>query len=193
MPRIADSKTDIEYSGPYAQELKSFAAPGSWTKEKSDTFSALVQGLTKTGYRNFSSSVEIIGLQRNGQSAIYHVPIGQRGVLSAYAGKYVHIVCVAYTDKYTGRLFSLAQVSEGGQLAQKRGKGRPMKRTTDPGYVNTNGQRVIRKTSKRGDDRNQWVYVMRCSKCANEYGVNGSDIWQRKCPKCGGGAPGLDY
>ncbi len=76
---------------------------------------------------------------------------------------------------------------------RKQGRGRPMKRTTDPGYVNKNGQRVIRKTNERGNDHNQWVYVMHCSKCANEYGANGSDIWQRRCPACGGGAPSLDY
>ena len=66
-------------------------------------------------------------------------------------------------------------------------------RTTLPGYVNRNNQRVIRRTDIPGNDHNQYVYVLRCGRCGHEYGANGSDIWLRKCPKCDGGAPGLEY
>ena len=69
----------------------------------------------------------------------------------------------------------------------------PGKRTTEPGYVNKNGQTVLRRTSITGNDHNQFVYVLRCSACRHEYGANGSDVWQRKCPECGDGAPGLGY
>lgn len=65
--------------------------------------------------------------------------------------------------------------------------------TTEPGYRNRNGQLVIRKTSTPGTDHNQVVYVLECTGCRHRYGANGSDIWQRKCPKCGGGKPGLRY
>ncbi len=63
--------------------------------------------------------------------------------------------------------------------------------TTRPGYVNKNGQTVLRRTDIPGNDHLQVVHVLQCGKCESEYGANGSDIWQRRCPKCGGGKPGL--
>jgi hypothetical protein len=65
------------------------------------------------------------------------------------------------------------------------------KGTTEPGYRNRNGQVVIRATHLAGTDHYQYVYVLRCGDCGHEYGANGSDIFQRKCPNCQGGAPGL--
>lgn len=65
--------------------------------------------------------------------------------------------------------------------------------TTKPGYVNKNGQEVLNATDFPGNDHNQIVYVMSCGSCGNRYGANGSDIWQRKCPACGGGAAGLAF
>jgi hypothetical protein len=60
--------------------------------------------------------------------------------------------------------------------------------TTTPGYVNRNRQEVLRRTDTPGTDHGQVVYVLRCSACSREYGVNGSGIWQAKCPACQGGA-----
>ena len=70
-----------------------------------------------------------------------------------------------------------------------------MPHTTEPGYVNRNGQRVVRATGLPGNDHLQRIYVLRCGQdvCGNEYGANGSDIFQRRCPSCQGGAPGLAY
>ncbi len=65
------------------------------------------------------------------------------------------------------------------------------KGTTVPGYVNRNGQTVIRATGLRGTDHGQRVYVLRCGSCAREYGSNGSDNHQRRCPSCQQGKPGL--
>ena len=67
------------------------------------------------------------------------------------------------------------------------------RRTTEPGYTNRRGQKVLRKTAEHGNDHNQRVYVLKCGDCAHEYGANGSDIFQRRCPKCQGGATGLAY
>jgi hypothetical protein len=64
-------------------------------------------------------------------------------------------------------------------------------RTTQPGYVNRNGQQVVRPTGNPGTDHGQYVYVLRCRTCSHEYGANGSDIFQRRCPAHDGGAPGL--
>lgn len=63
--------------------------------------------------------------------------------------------------------------------------------TTRPGYVNRNSQVVIRNTGMPGTDHGQSIYQLHCSHCRREYGANGSDIFQRKCPKCQGGQPGL--
>ena len=65
--------------------------------------------------------------------------------------------------------------------------------TTEPGFRNRNGQVVVKRTDIPGNDHNQYVYVLECSICGQRYGANGSDIWQRKCPACGGGLPGLNF
>ena len=67
------------------------------------------------------------------------------------------------------------------------------KGTTRTGYVNKNGQVVIRNTGLPGTVYGQRIYQMGCSKCGHIYGANGSDIHDRKCPKCDGGAEGLKY
>lgn len=63
--------------------------------------------------------------------------------------------------------------------------------TTIPGYVNRNKQTVLRRTNLPGNDHFQMTYVMQCESFKHEYGANGSDIFQRRCPACDGGAPGL--
>lgn len=65
--------------------------------------------------------------------------------------------------------------------------------TTSIGYVNRNGQVVVRNTGLPGTDHGQSVYQIGCSICGNVYGANGSDIHLRKCPKHQGGATGLPY
>jgi predicted nuclease with RNAse H fold len=64
---------------------------------------------------------------------------------------------------------------------------------TIPGFENPNGQRVERGTDLPGNDHSQLIYVLRCRHCDERYGANGSDIFQRKCPKCQGGRPGLAF
>ena len=68
---------------------------------------------------------------------------------------------------------------------------RESKETTKTGYVNKNKQRVICQTNQRGTDYGQYVYALSCGECGHEYGANGSDIWQKLCPKCQGGEPGF--
>jgi hypothetical protein len=68
---------------------------------------------------------------------------------------------------------------------------RDSKGTTDQGYTNKNGQTVVRATGLPGTDFGQRVYVLGCGSCGREYGANGSDIFQRRCPWCQRGKPGL--
>lgn len=65
------------------------------------------------------------------------------------------------------------------------------KGTTKPGYVNSNGQITIRNMNQPGNDHLQHAYQVACSTCGYNYGANGSDLHDRKCPKCQGGRPGL--
>ena len=67
------------------------------------------------------------------------------------------------------------------------------KGTTVNGYVNRNGQVTIRNTQQAGSDHLRYVYHLACSKCGYNYGSNGSDIFDRKCPECQGGRHGLPY
>ena len=73
-------------------------------------------------------------------------------------------------------------------MTSRKGRG-----TTEPGYVNRNAQTNIRATDLPGTDHLQKIYVLRCGGCGHEYGANGSDIFQRKCPNCQGGAVDLQY
>lgn len=63
--------------------------------------------------------------------------------------------------------------------------------TTALGFVNRNQQEVLRNTGLPGNDHCQVIYVLRCGAYGHEYGANGSDIFQRRCPKRQGGALGL--
>jgi len=63
--------------------------------------------------------------------------------------------------------------------------------TTKTGFVNGNGQVTIRNTQRPGNDHMQYTYQVVCSHCGYNYGCNGSDLYDRKCPKCQGGRPGL--
>ncbi len=65
------------------------------------------------------------------------------------------------------------------------------KGTTKRGFVNKNLQVVVRNTHRTGTDKYQKVYQLACGKCGYNYGANGTDIFERKCPKCGKGEPGL--
>jgi hypothetical protein len=77
--------------------------------------------------------------------------------------------------------------------ASTLGTGRTSRQTTDIGYINRNRQMVVARTDVPGTDHGQRVYVLRCGICGHEYGANASDIFQRKCPKHGNGAPGLAF
>lgn len=59
--------------------------------------------------------------------------------------------------------------------------------STDIGYINKNNQKNNARTDNPGNDHQQWYYNMECLNCGHVYYSNGTNIWQRKCPKCQGG------
>ena len=64
--------------------------------------------------------------------------------------------------------------------------------TTKKGYVNRNNQLNLGHTERPGTDHNALAYKLKCNLCEKTYWANGTDVFQRKCPYCQGGSPGLD-
>jgi hypothetical protein len=98
---------------------------------------------------------------------------------------------VAATGKVEGWILGSAwpPIEKPKPVSRKAG---PKKaKTTQPGFINRNNQEVLQKTDLPGNDHNQVVYILRCHECGERYGANGSDIFQRRCPDCAGGRPGL--
>jgi hypothetical protein len=62
---------------------------------------------------------------------------------------------------------------------------------TSIGFRNRDGQQVIRKTEREGSVPGQRVFILHCTVCDHEYGADGCDIYDRLCPKCQDGPPGL--
>ena len=50
---------------------------------------------------------------------------------------------------------------------------------------------MIRKTERDGNAPGQRVFILHCTVCDHEYGSDGCDIYDRLCPKCQDGPPGL--
>jgi hypothetical protein len=67
--------------------------------------------------------------------------------------------------------------------------------TTQIGYVNGNQQRCAGHRGRAGTDHMQLAYRMECQMpgCGYVYGANGTDVFQRRCPKCQGGRPGIAF
>jgi len=65
--------------------------------------------------------------------------------------------------------------------------------TTQIGYVNRNDQECLGTRGTQGTDHCQVAHKLRCRSCEFEYGANSSDVFQRKCPRCQGGAPGIPF
>ena len=64
-----------------------------------------------------------------------------------------------------------------------------MSSNTEIGSINRCNQQNMGETGEPGTDHMQKFYLMKCLNCGYEYKANGSDIWERKCPKCGKGKP----
>lgn len=65
-------------------------------------------------------------------------------------------------------------------------------RTTKKGYVNRNNQCNLGHTNFEGTDHNALAYHLVCLECDHDYWANGTDIFQRKCPNCQSGKPGIN-
>ena len=93
------------------------------------------------------------------------------------------------SDKGLKMKISRAVVPSGDNNMTKLRKNKTNQSYTSTGYINKNNQKNNGKTRLQGTDNNQFFYEMECLNCGHKYYANGSDIWQRKCPKCQGGKP----
>lgn len=161
---------------------------------------ALVTPLAGVGPKQARNLLQSLGLAR------YEIPLDSRvvGWLQSHLGWNIVIEALAQADYYEEllervqascaaagvlpTLFDAAVFDEMGRAPRTK-----LNPTTCTGYVNRNGQVVIRNTRLPGTDKNQYVYQLGCSHCGAVYGANGSDIHDRKCPNCDGGKPGLEY
>jgi hypothetical protein len=113
------------------------------------------------------------------------------GFLTEYGwvvvGGIVILVMMKLRKKFSVSNKKQVIVEEADKIEEK-GHSKIMK-TTEQGYLNKNNQRNNGKTNKPGTDFGQWFYEMECMNCGHKYNANGTDIWQRKCPKCQGGRP----
>ena len=66
-----------------------------------------------------------------------------------------------------------------------------MKIDGKPGNLNRNQQLLVAQTAWQGSDERQTLWIAQCMPCDHMYGVNASEFFQRKCPACQGGPPGL--
>ncbi len=66
---------------------------------------------------------------------------------------------------------------------------------TSIGYINRHQQMCTGHRGTPGTDHGQVAYRMVCmnAACGAVYGANGTDVFQRRCPHCQSGAPGLPY
>jgi len=67
--------------------------------------------------------------------------------------------------------------------------------TVQIGYINPNNQMCLGTKDTPGTDHLQVSYRMICleENCEIIYGANGTDVHEKKCPKCQNGAPGIPY
>ena len=67
--------------------------------------------------------------------------------------------------------------------------------TTRIGFVNRNSQLCTGHRGTLGTAHGQFAYRLMCLAvdCGHLYGVNGTDVFQRRCPKCQGGDPAIPY
>ena len=66
-------------------------------------------------------------------------------------------------------------------------------KSTKVGFTNEKNQTCHGTLGVEGTDHQSYAYRLECLCCGFVYGANGGDIWERQCPECQGGAPGIRY
>lgn len=91
--------------------LREMRALPTWTARKYEVFAQFEYLARKKGYLHFTADVRDYQLSGSGNSCLYQVPLHQRGALSAFAGKFIRVVCGGKSNRYSGRHYYAKPVS----------------------------------------------------------------------------------
>lgn len=84
-------------------------------------------------------------------------------------------------------------ITEPNTVAHNQRNHNTRQRPRQPGDKNDNQQELIEQTRMRSISRgDQYIWILHCLNCGNDYGANGCDFHIRRCPKCQGGTDGED-
>ena len=81
-------------SGDIGAALLAMRAIATWTAEKAALNEALQALLSERGYVRFRGHPSRYHLGRVGESCLYAIPAGRRGILRSFRGRTARIVCV---------------------------------------------------------------------------------------------------
>jgi hypothetical protein len=91
--------------------LREMRALPTWTARKYEVFAQFECLARKKGYLHFTADARDYRLSGSGNSCLYQVPLNQRGALSAFAGKFIRVVCGGKSNRYSGRHYHATPVS----------------------------------------------------------------------------------
>lgn len=113
MAKIVDFKIDSRLDDVVQHIIDEIAKHPTWTTVRISAFDRLCKLLEDEKYIFFDGDFRSYGLQTKGASALYRVPLGQRGALKPFAGKCARVICVGYSMNwpgYSGRQFAAGEV-----------------------------------------------------------------------------------
>ncbi len=109
MLKIEDQKLDC-YDDELANSIAQLSKLETWDAEAKRLFAQIERLCQTNKFIYFTGDYRDYHLTRKGQSAIYDVPMNQRGILDRFRGKRVRIVCMGGWDSYAGRWFYVGEV-----------------------------------------------------------------------------------
>jgi hypothetical protein len=104
MLKIEDQLPD-DYKDDLALAIHKLSQLQTWDAEAKEIFKDIEKICERKKYKKFSGDFRDYHLTRKGQSAIYVVPLNQRGSLEVFKGKRVRLICLGGWDSYAGRWF----------------------------------------------------------------------------------------
>lgn len=119
MVGIRNALVDVLPSGEINELLKIASAGPNWTAARKKAFDRLNRLLEEINSVFFNGHCETYGLQTKGSSAVFRVPVGQRGNLSRFRGQLVLVICVDYDalwPQFSGRQFAAVPINAAGEL-----------------------------------------------------------------------------
>jgi UDP-2,3-diacylglucosamine pyrophosphatase LpxH len=109
MLNIEDQQPD-SYKDELAVSIAQLEKLETWDAEAKQLFKKIERLCQRKKFIFFTGDFRDYHLTRKGQSAIYDVPMNQRGKLEKFRGKRVRVICMGGWDSYAGRWFYAGEV-----------------------------------------------------------------------------------